>query len=294
LTRAVGANASWPVFSGYEVRVSIAQKGQPPRPAGNCEYGLCQAIHGEEAAVAVFLSLHGYIKADAPVLAAVAHKAGNVPACCGNCRDVLRAVFGSDLEVVAGHPDGGTAVVVPMSAYLVDSYPRAKAANVLTDGTALEAWDKGDRLVNDAFSPEGHDLRKYAAVVVTERGSYFGGRQVMCDYHPIYAVEDAIRAAERKGDTFLREVFIVCQGDGSLPPDVMYRDRQRLHGFTMQSLLAGGREIEPLVLLATIQGTLVTGLWYTTVKRWLPIPFTARKFADMTRLEAYYKKRFPR
>jgi cytidine deaminase len=294
LLRAVGTDVSRPPFSGYNVRASIGGSGKPPVPAGNREYGICKAIHGEESAVAAFRSVYGNGHEKEPVLAFVAHRAGDVPACCGNCRDILRDEFGPELTIVVGHPDGGIATVSTLAQFLVDDYTQAQVPMRMLADATHKTWFAGNELVNDAFSPEGHDLRKYVALVHTSLARYYGGRHVVCDYHPIYAIEDALRAAERQFDTFLREVLIVCEGDGSHPPDVMYRDRQHLHDFNLQAELVTGREQDPVVYLATVDSNRVTGLWQTTVKLWLPNPFNPRKFADMVRLEAYYKKRFPR
>jgi cytidine deaminase len=301
LIAAAQSEVAHPWFSGYSVKTSL-RRSRPaaggPVSAGNIEYGLCQAIHGEETAVAAFRSRCDQARESGFIVAFTAHAPGNIPKSCGNCRDILRDTLGTDIDIVHGHPTGGIAVVVRMEQYLVGSYqPLRMGVEVGADDERLirKIWQQGQRLTNDAFSPDDAcPERKYAVMIETEFGRYFGGRQVYCDYHPLYAIRDAIRAAECAGDTALRSVWVVCQNDTGLPADVMYKDRQHLHCFNMQAEIVGSLSQDPSVSLATLgpDGQQITSAWRTTVKTWLPLAFSARNFADMAKLEQYYKKKF--
>src|SRR3989344_4355219 len=81
LKSAFDGRVSGPRFSGHCVRESIMPIGGLAQPAGNVEYGFCQALHGEEFAVATFRALHG--QANRPVvLGIIAGSPGSVPAPC--------------------------------------------------------------------------------------------------------------------------------------------------------------------------------------------------------------------
>ena len=114
----------------------------------------------------------------------------------------------------------------------------------------------------------------------------------MCDYHPIYALRDAVRQVRRENDvtTGLTAIYVVCCGDGTLPPDVMYKDRQHLLELNLQTELIMGKENNPPIYLGTMIKGVLTGMWRTSVKEWLPFPFTASNFMDLNKMTAYFKR----
>ncbi|MBI2406590.1 MAG: hypothetical protein HYV25_03350, partial [Candidatus Harrisonbacteria bacterium] len=94
-------------------------------------------------------------------------------------------------------------------------------------------------------------------------------------------------------DPYIRSVMIVAEGDGSAPPDVMYRDRQSLLNAAIEREHLTGTRYDPPVRLFTVSNGAVTGAWKTTVEEWLPLPFSSRNFGDESVAQdaAYFRKR---
>lgn len=279
-----------PFFSNYFVKASIGAANGAPVPAGNIEYGLCQALHGEESAVAAFRSRYGKGGKDI-VLGFTGGTPGNIPAPCGNCRDIMLDTLGSDFEIVSGADDGGVAIVAKMSQYLFEDYRSGHEDEVFA--ISIEhAVKECESLANDAYSPKNvYPERNYCAVVVTDSTRYFGAHDIMCDYHPIYALRDAIRQARRANDSFLRYVVVICRNANGRPPYVMYKDRQHLAEFNLQGELLRGEEKDPPVFLAAYNSqNRMSRIWCTSVKQWLPFAFTPHAFGPefIKHLAAYY------
>lgn len=295
LATARDSQVAKPIFSNYFCKECATSVHGSPVPAGNIEYGFLQALHGEEAAVAAFRSLDpgaqgkdivlGFYTSDARVI-----RPDNP---CGNCRDIMRENFGEDFEIVSGNPDGEIALVTPMSIYLFDDYQPV----VLEHGKRVDAirrtFSAGKYLENDFYSSgDVYPRRKYYASIKTAQRYYYGAHDVMCDFHPIYALRDAVRQARRNHDPYVEEVWIIGENIGGEPPDVMYKDRQHLHELNLQQELLLGEERNPTVFLATYDhaiGPVAARIWRTTVKEWLPFPFTARNFMDLAAMTKYFK-----
>lgn len=296
LLAATKSKAANPTFSKYYVLESIEGL-----PAGNVEYGLCQALHAEEAAVAAFFSRRNSNAAPKDtVLAIITGSALDVAMPCGNCRDILRDALGADLTIVSGAANGGVAVVAKLADCLYDRFQKttlSKAGIMAADIPRHIA--QCDRLVNDAYSPaDVHPMRRYHAVVTTAQGTltnnrFYGGRDVMCEYHPIYALRDAVRQARRERDPFVKSVLILCEGNGTTAPDVMYKDRQHVMELNLAQELLSGKACDPPVYLVTYNAKHeATGAWQTSVKRWLPFPFSPRNFGPefVEQLTKYYRR----
>ncbi len=270
-----------PSFSKYFVEESIGAVNGKMLPAGNIEYGMCQALHGEESAIAAFRSHYGRANTKKIIVGIIAENAGDIIAPCGNCRDILLDDFGKDFEIVSGARDGGMAIVVNMSHYLFSEFkkidysvPSEEAQNIET------AIQNCESLVNDAYSPKDiHPERKYHAVISTRANNFFGARDVMCDYHPIYALRDAIRQARRAHDPFARYITILCKDFGGGAPHVMYKDRQHLLELNLQAELEIGQKYDfPVFLITYNEQKQTTGIWETSAKEWIPFPFTPNDF----------------
>lgn len=287
-----------PPFSNYFVKGSIfPQDGLRAMETGNIEYGFCQALHGEESAVAALRSFYGRKPDEEIIHAIVAGNPGNIASPCGNCRDIMLEDLGLGLEIVCGSPEGGVAVVATMEHYTFSDFRQMDLGSfwgpILASADA--AYWGGERMVNDAYSPKNiHPERRYHAAIQGEDGLYIGARDVMCEYHPIYALRDAVRQARRANDPFIKHVVIICEDFGGGAPHVMYKDRQHLLELNLEGELLVSEEFDPLVFLVTHgdEGKL-TGAWQTTVKEWLPYPFTPRNFGPefIESLTTYYKKR---
>lgn len=279
-TKSVVAN---PPFSNYFVKESIGLVDGEMLPAGNIEYGICQALHGEESAVAAFRAHYGrVVDTKEIILGLVAGNPGNVPAPCGNCRDIMLEDLGKDFEIVSGTADGGIAVVANMDDFLFSHFRNLGVVDTPRD--VLEkiktAIQQGVLLVNDAYSPKHvHPERRYHALITTHSNNFVGARDVMCEYHPIYALRDAIRQARRANDPFVQSVVIVCEDFSGRTPHVMYKDRQHLMELNLQAELLSGEENNPPIFIATYddQGRVVN-VWATSVKEWLPFAFSPRNF----------------
>ncbi len=142
LKKALRSTVPNPIFSNYFVREAVGTIKANMLPAGNIEYGYCQALHGEEAAIAVFRS--GCKQGgDPPVLGIVAGKEGEIPRPCGNCRDILFDGFGPDLEFASGAPEGGLGIISKLSDYLFDNFQKIPRIKVmyLEDSLITNIWD---------------------------------------------------------------------------------------------------------------------------------------------------------
>ena len=271
-----------PPFSNYFVKESIGLVDGEMLPAGNIEYGICQALHGEESAVAAFRAQYGRTNSGEIILGIVAGNPGNIATPCGNCRDIMLEDLGNDFEIVSGAADGGVAVVANMGHYLFSGFRSLGIPDIPSDvldkiGVAIR---QGALLVNDAYSPKHiHPERRYHALIATRNNSFVGARDVMCEYHPIYALRDAIRQARRVNDPFVQSVVIVCEDFGGGVPHVMYKDRQHLVELNLQAELLVGQENDPPVFLVTHddKGQVVSAR-QTSVKEWIPLVFTPRNF----------------
>src|SRR3989344_5739447 len=118
----------------------------------------------------------------------------------------------------------------------------------------MRVFAKGGFLVNDAYSPpDVHPERKYYAAIYSRKGVYYGALDLMCDYHPIYPLRDAIRQARRSQDPCVQSVLIVgadtSEDLAGVPPHVMYKDRQHLLELCLQQELVVGVESDPEVCL---------------------------------------------
>ncbi len=314
LERAASSNVANPPFSNYFVKESIGVQDSPwPfMKAGNIEYGWCQAIHGEESAVAAFRTIYGRPRTPHKglVLGIIAGNPEHIANPCGNCRDIMLEDLGEDFEIVTGSAEGGLAVVVKMSNYLFDP----PIARDLDYGDLRSEFDHklrrvvnhAHRLENDAYAPGTvHPERRYFAMIDTIGGVFYGAHDVMCEYHPIYALRDAVRQARRDRSARIKEVVIAgpSAGDG-IPPHVMYKDRQHLMELNLQGELMAGKEHDPPVHLLTYDekqfqphnalfGGALLAAWTTSVKEWLPFPFSPRNFGDefIKHLTGYYKKK---
>lgn len=270
-----------PPFSNYFVKVGVGSVRGKMLPGGNIEYGICQALHGEESAVAVFRSHYGKKNSNDVILGFVGEIPGSIALLCGNCRDILLENLGTDFEIVAGATSGGIATVVKMSQYLFSEYRRLIVGIIhpkMLEKIEL-AIREGTQLVNDAYSPKDvHPERRYHALIETRGHTFVGARDVMCDYHPIYALRDAVRQARRANDPFVQSVVIVCE---DFRPQVMYKDRQHLLELNLQAELLAGKENNPPVCLVKYNTQRqITGAWETSVKEWIPFPFSPREFGN--------------
>jgi len=288
-----------PPFSQYFVKEGIGVVGGKMLAAGNIEYGICQALHAEEAAVAAFRAHYGRRANKNIILGIIAGNPGDTALPCGNCRDIMLEDLGQDFEIVSGAPEGGIAVVTKMSDYLFSDFKKVAITDTLVDlvESAILTIYQGEYLVNDAYSPPPlHPERRYHASVITENHNFFGARDVMCDYHPIYALRDAIRQARRAKDPFIQAVIIVCEDFGGGAPHVMYKDRQHLVELNVQAELLSGKETDPPVYLMTYQKDTknIIAIWKTSVKEWIPFVFTPRNFGPefVKYLTKYFHNQF--
>jgi len=233
------------------------------------------------------------------ILGIVAVNPGDTASPCGNCRDIMLEDLGQDFEIVCGAPGGGIAVVTKMNDYLFSDFKKVAVKNISPDlvESAILTIKAGERLVNDAYSPpQLHPERRYHASVITNIHIFFGTRDVMCDYHPIYALRDAIRQARRAKDPFIQAVIIVCEDFGGGAPHVMYKDRQHLLELNFQVELLNGKEVDPPVYLMTYQKDTknIVAIWKTSVKEWMPDVFTPRNFGPefVKYLTKYFHNQF--
>ncbi len=300
-----------PKFSNYFVRGGIGH--ELGYEAGNIEYGLCQALHCEESAVNAWRAN----RLRFPGVLAFSSKREEVSVNnitpCGNCRDIMRDELGPDFDIVCGSPNGGLAIVMSVSDFLLEEYrpfdvytqsfedklPGLKANSYTLRNLAQITLRSGQLQAYDPYSPAGvHPERRYYVHLLTEKRGYFGTRYVGCDYHPMYPVEHAVMQAFVSKDVYIRALIVVTENGQGVPPHVMYRDRQQLLAeLNTAAEVMTGREQDPPVYLLSLDGTHpgfeVTGCWVTSVKQWLPFPFAPTAFGDefMTHLKQYYKQR---
>ena len=306
------SKVSDPKFSQYFVKESVITDTHTV-PAGNIEYGFCQAIHGEESAVAGYRSALSLTPSESDnkdlVLGIVAGNPGNIPNPCGNCRDVMIDGLGTNFEIVSGAANGGLAMVLPMEMFMFDpqqkidvnSKKRLEVSNSLGMSKSdfheivSRTLKEGKRLTNDAYSPPSvNPERKYFATIVTEHNLFHGARDIMVDYHPIYALRDAVRQARRINDSSVQSIIIVAEDPNINLPDVMYKDRQHLLEYNLQGELVSGNEKDPPVfLVGHDEKGKITTVHKTSVKEWLPFPFNPRNFGDdfVKYLGTYHRNR---
>ncbi len=319
---AVTSKVANPKFSNYFCKESIGVAERHILPAGNIEYGLCQALHGEESAVAAFRAFYGRNIESHKILGIVSNgDPGNMAAPCGNCRDIMLDDLGRDLEIVCGPENGGVAVIARLSDYLFDRFGIWRILDNwdCTDESPLFGSEEisrfnfvnqvldtvvtGQLLENDAYSPKGFlPERKYYVLLVTQKNKFYGAHHIMCDYHPVYAIERAIlKALDIEKDPFIHHIVIVTkdgpEGFNGVPPHVMYRDRQHLYELNLYQELLLGREVDPPVYLVkynTNKNLNSFGrILKTSIKEWLPLPFSVRHFGPefLESLTKYQKER---
>jgi cytidine deaminase len=285
LKAAATSRATYPIISNFHVRGAVLFPGMETIRVGNVEYGWGKALHMEEMVVAAARCLGVDTVTSPTVLAIISSEPSTIIAPCGNCRDILLETFGTNLEIVCGSPDGGIATVIPFRQVLHGSFDRVNWNDDVPEEvrTVLPvALDNAKSLVNDAYSPESYaPERRYGAFLQAENEFYAGAHDVMCDFHPIYALRDAIRQAIRAHDTNVRFVLITCELPASRPPHVLYKDRQHLLELLIQSEHADTDIIDPPVYLVSHdhEGT-VLSCWETRPSRWLPMPFSTRDFGS--------------
>ena len=292
LRTAYGSDVPRPSFSNYFSREAIGIVGGPKVPAGNIEYGVCKALHGEEAAVAAFRAIYRRKPENEKViLGIIADQPEEVPALCGNCRDILLDEFGSDFEIVAGSPEFEVTIVINMKNYLFSNFEEGNlpCANIIIMTSIYKHIMKYHKEVtkkieNDVYSGDLHPERKYYAMINTlSRDNYFGALDIMCDYHPIYPLRDAIRQIRRAGrentSFVINGVYILFEGlKNKVMPHVMYKDRQHLLEFNIEVEQFCQKEINPPVFLFDSRDGQLVNIYKTTIKQWLPIPFLPLAF----------------
>lgn len=274
-----------PSFSDYFCKEAIGPVGGLKLAAGNIEYGVCKALHGEEAAVAAYRSFYRRKdKNEKVVLGMVSGQSGQIPALCGNCRDILLDEFGLDLEIIAGAFDGGLATVISMRDYLFSDFEKFYNSYIghglLSYYEEIMAHWETNGINNDVYSGDLYPERKYYAMINTSIGKYFGAFDIMCDYHPIYPLRDAIRQIRRKNTLFsINNVSILFRGlkDGALP-HVMYKDRQHLLELNAQAEQFCQAKMDPPVFLFDSRDGQFVSMYKTNVKQWLPFAFVPQAF----------------
>lgn len=301
LQAAATSNAAKPSFSGYFVRGSgtTFNNANPPQ-SGNIEYGHCQALHNEEATVAALASRKNSVEFEGfPAIAIVAGKGkGSLDSFtmpCGNCRDILRDTLGPDCVVLSGTEDGGIALVAKLSDALFENYQPISAFDIW--GTVRRCEEI---FHNPYHNPNYLPLRNYGVCVLTgKKGSFkkiYGSSFVHADFHPIYPIESVGLQMWLKKEFHVNMVAVVAEGNGSAPPDVMYRDRQRLLEMVVENELLTGHKIDPYIYLFAHDRRVVTGAWRTTAKEWLPFPFSPHNFGDkfLRHYKKYLKEKYGR
>lgn len=274
-----------PQQSKYVVGGGIGYFGQEKYTAGNTEYGLATADHMEQRAKATHEFNQGKIGFDKPaILAIVVGQEGGYAGCCGNCRDVLRDTPGAveHLTIVNAFREGGDAIVYPFKDLLVDAYPKV---NRLADDERVAIH----HAIEEAFNPRtsfdiysqspAADRRRYVLQIGQDDKDLTWGHDSDHAFHTTTAAEVARIMMRLDGNPFFdRALFIGEETDGS-PPDVLYRDRQALLAINLDQELLLGQEINPRVTLATYNKQKeIAGVWHTTVKDMLPLPFTPKNF----------------
>lgn len=270
---------------------------------GNIEYGLCQALHGEESLVAALKSriemsaddLKNYI-----VMIAFSSKYedGGAPTCCGNCRDIMRDALPLNTMIFGGHPNGGKVIVARLWNLMGDEYHKSQI--VYEKGGYLDpetrellgTIDVAEATIADCLEFENNIYfpgkpnpgRRYCAVISSPGHICFGTHDVMCDYHPIYAIRDAVRQIRRRrprGTGFFNYVLVASE---HYFPDVMYKDRQHLLELNFQQECISGQLADPPVFLANYElvggAVKIQTIHQTSVKKWLPFAFSPANFGE--------------
>lgn len=284
-----------PIYSGFYVNGAIAAEGDKILHGANKEYGDDQALHCEEDLVATLVSSMNSAERARTAKVMLAFSCGEgapgvypLPTCCGNCRDFLRDMLAPTTIIISGTQNGGLATVATLADLLYTDYmPVAKRdwAKAMPDSLMDTIVAEAGRLAYHPYKNAAKfPLRKYAAMVKTNSkgvmNSYFGAIANGADFHPLYALEDALRAAQRNGDPYVESVVIVAEGDGSEPPDVMSRDRQRLMEAALDAELLTGKPCNPKIILVTYADGATTGVWETFSDEWLPFPFSPKEFGE--------------
>lgn len=305
LTRAAESDCSDPKISGYHVKGCAAVGELTIARCGNREYAR-RAFHTEAAAVAALASLQNSVKNPVPpVLALIAgYGRGALETLtmpCGDCRDILRDTVGKSCILVLGTLDGGTAVVMTLADTLFEDFARVPLDRIdVMETTVVQVVQEGTRLMRH-HRPLERSARNYVVALTTGEGlssnqTYFGATSNRGAFHPICPIEDAVRAAERDSNPYVRSVIVAAEGDGSVPPDVDYRDRQCLLEFAIDRELLTGKRYDPPVRLFTHANGKLTGAWKTSAEEWLPLPFSPRNFGSefLAGYTAYLKKKYGR
>lgn len=296
LEKAAVSNVPKPKDSGYHVKAAIGPIKSHFLPGGNVEHGDHSGLHSEECSVGAYFSrTNGRLDAfGQPILALVAGTPGNPATPCGNCRDILLEVFGPELEIVSGAPEGGIAIVAPLSAYLSEHADPIKDIEQEMSDHAFRILEDGKSIEYDPYSsPES--LAKtphyYASITVCFQPTGFpktqrartgslGAIYLDCEYHPVYPLLNAILGLVRRPmkRVCLRHIVVVSSGEEALPPHVFYRDRQHLLGYHLRCEAVLGEESDPPVYLFRVSDKKIVGAWETSVKQWLPHPFSPKNF----------------
>jgi len=284
LEEAKDSKISNPVFSKYHVRSCVVSSDKTRSRGGNIEYGLCQALHGEESVVVSFRDSHqGAFFSHPGVLGLIAGAPGNPATPCGNCRDILLDEFGTDFEVVSGAGEGGLALVVKFEDYLFDRFEKINQRDLADwiNIKDLESLIKQGRRLEDIpyFDGKVHPERRYFAVVTGKNGKqYVGASEGLVDYHTNYALRDALRTMRKEGGFMPSDVIIIGESESNTPPHVMYKDRQHLLERIDRGIpLSGfGPELDVSVTLINVnpEKFSVVSAWQTSAREWLPMPFT--------------------
>lgn len=284
--------------SNYAVRAAIGPVNGKFIRCGKLAYGNREADHAEQCAVHAYLSRtnglgHGQQR---PILALVDGEPGKAAGPCGNCRDILRAVFSPELEIVSGAPGGGTAIVATLGQYLFDAFlPCTNATDRVKEILKLLAGNLA--IEHDSYSSQASLERMphyRAGMTITIQHVGFskdqkfktgsvGAIDLSYDGHPLYPIRDAIRGAERPQYHIvdLWHVVVSVRGPGGVP-DIPYRDRHDLLEFQLRLEAAGDFKSDPQVLLCrTTETGEIIQAWKTTVKQWYPFP-SARKTSGKT------------
>ena len=306
LEKASLSSCARPMYSGFHVHGSSTSWPwgmHAPLHSGNVEYGYYQAIHNEEAATVALIATHGANTPNRPILALVN---GNDPGSletitmpCGNCRDILLDALGPECAIVAGTHAGGLALFTRLKDILYDRYESIQDT-VLADADmrVFNGSSVHSRTKNPYRTATLHPLREYCVALSTYSPNtgaqtYIGASHVGADFHPVYAGEVAVLQTELARDPFLNAITVVAEGNGAKPPDVLYRDRQSLLGYAIDCELVTGRPHEDLEIhLYTCWSGELTGAWKTTMKKWLPVPFSQLLFGEefLTGYTAYLKE----
>lgn len=316
---AADSDLAHPIYSGFHVQEAIGPIGKPKLnrnqlaenreygeyealhdmpakkfPSGNLEYGKNKALHGEEFSVVMFEA--NYQNYDGDLVLAVITP--GIASCCGNCRDILLDMLNGHperLEIVNGTVDGGKAPVYSFKTMLFEDYMPYIPDKVTEAAIDLEidlikkrAKEYNPYAGQNDLYPE----RNYRAGIRSQVDFYPAAFHGFADFHPTYPLTRAILQAEVHDDIFINNVVILTKNEEGNPPNVMYADRQHLleQNQIQEDILE--REIDPPVFLVneTSQGRQI---WRTSIKEWLPFPFSADKFGeDFRKYFADYNRNF--